>query len=156
MNRYSTVYPALSRDQEDVEEVGNDLTFLFFEITILLSVLHWLVVVTIIKKLVLLCYDSFIHELLNETWLCLRWWYIHRNVATTTFKVIHIRILKFLQIVHAVQRGSMRCRAALAVVVRMSPVMNLFKLLVLIFLIQYRLLFVLGACFINSLSFEPL
>jgi len=156
LNGYSTVYPALSRDQEDVEEVGNDLTFLFFEITILLSVLHWLVVVTIIEKLVLLCYDSFIHELLNETWLCLRWWYIHRNVATTNFKVIHIRILKFMQIVHAVQRGSMRCRTTLVVVVRMSPVMNLFKLLVLIFLIRYRLLFVFDTSYINSLSFESL
>jgi hypothetical protein len=74
LDGYSTVYAALGRHKEDVDEVGDDLTFLFFEITILLSVLHWLVVVTIIEKLVLVCYGSFIHELLNQTWLRLRWW----------------------------------------------------------------------------------
>ena len=102
LDRDPAIDSALGGHKEDVEEVGDDLTFLFFEITILLSVLHWLVVVTIIKKLVLLCYDSFIHELLDQTWLCLRRWYIHWNVATSTFQVIYIRILKLLQIVHAV------------------------------------------------------
>ncbi len=96
LDRDPAIDSALGGHKENVEEVGDDLTFLFFEITILLSVLHWLVVITITKKLVLLGYDSFIHELLYQTWLCLRRWYIYRDVATTTFQVIYIRILKLL------------------------------------------------------------